>query len=186
MTIDILGLIFQKNGYPKNFIDRCFNLFLSKSLYPSEKVSAVESAVHQRGTYCCKLQVSFKSQNKLCNNFNFKDPVPQILALGLVYKFQHRLCNKSYYGEDTRHLAVRSGEHIVISFLTSKRVQPRNDSVACHQLLNCNYSSTFEDFSVLCYENKKYLLELKESLRIKKDKPSLNRNIRWVFFIYLN
>ena len=23
---------------------------------------------------CCKLQVIFKSQNKLCNNFHFKDP----------------------------------------------------------------------------------------------------------------
>ena len=29
---------------------------------------------------CCKLQVIFKSQNKLCNNFWFKDSVPQILT----------------------------------------------------------------------------------------------------------
>ena len=29
-----------------------------------------------------------KSQNKLCNNFRFKDPVSQILTSGVVYKFQ--------------------------------------------------------------------------------------------------
>ena len=39
----------------------------------------------------CKLQVIFKSHNKLCNNFGFKDSVPQILRSGVVYKFQ--LCN---------------------------------------------------------------------------------------------
>ena len=63
-----------------------------------------------------------------------------------------------------RHPAVRSGEHIGISPLTSKRVQPRKDSAVRHHLLNCNYSPTSEDFIVLCHENKKYLLELKKSL----------------------
>ena len=47
----------------------------------------------------------------------------------------------------------------------------------CHHLLNCSYSATFEDFSVLCHENKKYLLELKESL-FYIEKSSMNWNIR--------
>ena len=36
----------------------------------------------------------------------------------------------------------------------------------------------FENFSVLTKENKKFLLKLKESLLIMRDKPYLNRNIR--------
>ena len=112
---------------------------------------------------CCKLQVIFKSQNKLCNNFRFKDPITQILTSGVIYKFQCELCNEYYYGKYVRHLAVRSGEDIGISPLTNKRVQPRKDSAVCHHLLNWNYSPTFEDFSVLCNENKKYLLELKKA-----------------------
>ena len=127
---------------------------------------------------CCKLRINFKSQNKLCNNFRFKDPVPQILTSGVVYKFHCGLCNESYYGECVRHLAVRSGEHIGISPLTNKRVQPRTDSAVYHHLLNCNYSHTLEDFSVLYHENKKYLLELKKSLLIIKDRPSMNQNVR--------
>ena len=69
-------------------------------------------------------------------------------------------------------LTIRIGEHIGISpLITNKRVPHRKDSVACHNLLNCNYSSTFEDFSVLHHEDKKYKLQLKESLFIMKGRP---------------
>ena len=151
-----------------NFSDRCFKLFLNRIHILKEKVPTVQKKplrldLPYLGTIslktrtklqksikrvlnCCKLQVIFKSQNKLYNNFCFKDAVPQILTSGVVYNFQCRLCNESYYGECVRHLAVRNGEHIGIS-------QPRKDSVVCHHLLNCNYSPTFEDFSVLCHEN---------------------------------
>ena len=95
----------------------------------------------------------------------------------MVYKFQCGLCNESYYGECVRHLAVRSGEHIGISILNNKSVQPRKDSAVCHYLLNCNYSPTFEDFSVLCHENKKYLLEMKKNLLIMRDRPLMNQTV---------
>ena len=135
---------------------------------------------------CCKLQVIFKSQNKLSNNFRFKYPVPQMLTSGVVYKFQCGLCNESYYRECVRHLAVSSGEHIAISPLTNKRIQPRKDSAVYH---HCYYSLAFEDFSILCHENKKYLSELKENLLMMRDRPSMNWNLRstplylfeWVF-----
>ena len=108
----------------------------------------------------CKLQVIFKSHKKL--------------------KFQCGLCNESYYGECVRHLAVRSGEHIGISPWTNKRVQLRKDRAFYHHLLNCNYLPTFKNFSVLCPEKEKYLLELKENLLIIRDRPWMNRNIRFV------
>ena len=58
---------------------------------------------------CCKLQVIFKSQNKLCNNFRFKGPVLQTLTSGVVYNFQCGLGNEYYNEECVRHLVVRSG-----------------------------------------------------------------------------
>ena len=66
----------------------------------------------------------------------------------MVCKFQCRLCKEPYYGECVRHLAVRLGEDTAVSPLTNKKVQPRKDSAACHDLLNCNYSPSFEDPSV--------------------------------------
>ena len=134
----LLREIFKKNGYPENFIDRYFKLFLDKIHILKEKVPTVEKeplrlvhpylgniSLHTRTKLqksikgvlnCCKLQVIFKSQNKLCNNFHFKDPVPQILTSGVVYKFQCGLFNQSYYGECVRHLAQILTSGVVYKF----------------------------------------------------------------------
>ena len=74
---------------------------------------------------CCKLQILFKSQNKLAKAFRFKDRIPKELTSGVVYKFQCGLCNESYYGECVRHLNVRIGEHIGISPLAKKKSKPK-------------------------------------------------------------
>ena len=76
-----------------------------------------------------------------------------------------------------RHLNVRIEEHIGILTLTKKKFKPKGSAVSDHMLL-CNHSPSFENFSVLTKENKKFLLELKEILLMMRDKPSLNRNIR--------
>ena len=191
--------IFQKNGYPDNFIDRYFKQFLIRIHILKEKVPTVERKPLRlvlpyleticlqtrikllksikRVLNCCKVKVISKSQSKLCNNFRFKDPVTQILTSVMVDKFHCGSCNEYYYGECMTHLALRSGEHIGNSPSTNKRVHPRQASVVCHHLLNCNYSPTFQDFSALCHGNKKYLLELKESFLIMRDRSSMNRNV---------
>ena len=102
---------------------------------------------------CCKLQIVFKSQNKLAKAFRFKDRIPKELTSGVIYKFQCGLCNESYYGECIRHLNVRIGEHIGISLLTKKKVKPKGRAVSNHLLL-CIHSPSFENFSVLTNENK--------------------------------
>ena len=42
--------------------------------------------------------------------------------------------------------------------------------------LNCDHTVAWEDFSIIGRESNHYLLETKESLFIKRDNPSLNRN----------
>ena len=71
-----------------------------------------------------------------------------------------------------------------MSPFTGKKVKPSNNSAvfdhnsaACDHLLHCNSLPSFDNFSVLAHKNKKHLLEIKESLRIMRDKPLLNRNI---------
>ena len=125
---------------------------------------------------CCKLEIVFKSPTRISNSFCYKDSIPKDLICGVVYKFQCGLCNESYYVESIRHLDIRSGEHIGVSTLNRKNVKP-NNSVICDHLLHCNFLPSFGNFSVLARETKKYLLEIKESLLIMRDKPSLNRNI---------
>ena len=173
--------VFKNNGYPENFINNCFKVFLDDKYRIQEKVITVpkktlflvlpylgplslQTRTKLRKSLkgilnCCRLQIVFKSQNKLTKAFRFKDRIPKELTSGVVYKFQCGLCNESYYGECVRHLNVRIGEHV-------------------GSILLCNHSLFVENFSVLTKENKKFLLELKESLLIMRDKPFLNRNIR--------
>ena len=73
------------------------------------------------------------------------------------------------------HLNVRIGEYIGVLPFTKKQIKPKSSSVADH-LLFCNHSVS-HDFGILTCDNKKFLQELKESLLITRNKPSLNRNI---------
>ena len=95
---------------------------------------------------CCKLQIVFKSQNKLAKAFRFKEYISKELT-GNVDKSQCGLCNESYYGECVGHLNVRTGEHIGISPLTEKKVKSKGGDVN-DPLLLCNQSPSFENFSV--------------------------------------
>ena len=73
---------------------------------------------------------------------------------------------------------MKIGEHIGISPLTKKPVKLKDNLVADH-LLFCNHSASYDDFSILTRENKKFLLEMKEGLLKTRYKPFLNRNITW-------
>ena len=125
----------------------------------------------------CKLEIAFKCQTKLSNCFPFKERISKDLIYGNVYKCQCHICNKSHCGVSIRHLDIRYGKHIGVSPLTKKKFKPVNNSAAHDHLLYCIYLSSFDNFSIFARENKKFLLEIKESLLIMIDKPLLNRRV---------
>ena len=196
--------VFTSNSYPENFIKNYFKTFLDNKLRIQENMITVPKkllflmlpylgpiSLQTRTKFrkslksilnCYKWQILFKSQNKLVNAFCFKDRIRKELTSAVVYKFQCGLCNGSYYGEYIRHLNVRSGEHIRISLLTKKKVKPKGGAL-CTPLLHYNHSPSFESFSVLTKENQKFLLELKEILKIIRDKPSSNKKITAALYL---
>ena len=125
----------------------------------------------------CKLQIVFKSQRKLSNVFRLKDRVTSNLVSGVVNKYTCGRCDSTYYGETDRHVKVRSREHIGITPLTFKKTKPSKESAIRDHLLNCNNILSFEEFTNLANGNNKFVLEIKESLLIKRDRPVLNKNI---------
>ena len=110
-------------------------------------------------------------------NINFKDCLPVNLVSGVVYKYMCDRCNSTYYGETDRHVKVRPGEHNGISPLTFKKTKPSKESAIRNHLLNCKSILYFEEFTILANGNNKFVLEIKESLLIKLDRPILNKNI---------
>ena len=124
-----------------------------------------------------ELEIVFKCQTRYFNSSCYKESTPNGIISGAVYKFQYGLSNESYYSESIRHLDVTSGGHIGVSPLTGKNVKPSNNSAFCDHLLHCKLLLSFDNFSVLAHENRKYFLKIKENLLIMRGKPSLNRNI---------
>ena len=97
---------------------------------------------------------------------------------GVVYKYTCGRCNSTYYKETDRHLKVRSGEHIGISpKVIFKKTKPSKESAIRDHLLNCNSIPSFEEFVILTNGNNKFDLEIKESLLIKRDRPTSKKNI---------
>ena len=100
-----------------------------------------------------------------------------MLLSGLAYRHKCGGCNGTYYGKTNCHLKVRICERLDTSHLLGKKVKiDKNKLTAIEEhLLCCNYSPSFEDFSILTKENNNLKLKIMESLLIALDKPILNR-----------
>ena len=133
--------------------------------------------VLKRTLSCSKIQIVFKNQINLLNIFHSKDHLSYDLASCVVYKFQCGRCNASCYGETDRHLKIRLGEDISIFPLTFEKVRLSAESLLRDHHLFCNHDPSFDDFTILAQGTSKFLLEIKKSLLIKRDKPILNKNI---------
>ena len=125
----------------------------------------------------CYLKIAFTSPVRVKSFFTFKDKLPKMLLSGLVYSYKCGACNASYYGTTKHHFKVRICEHLDISHLTGKKVKIDNNKLMAIQehLLCCNYSPSFEDFSILTRESNDFKLKIMESLLIARDKPILNK-----------
>ena len=76
----------------------------------------------------------------------------------------YTFCNR-----DSLLQKIRSGEDIGISHLTFKKTKPK-ESATCDHLLDCGNVPSFQEFTILTNRNNKFVLEIKESLLIRRDR----------------
>ena len=100
-----------------------------------------------------------------------------MLLSGIVYQCKCGGCNAIYYGKTKCHFKVRIYEYLGILHLTEKKVKIDNNKVTAIQehVLCCNYSPSFEDFSILTRESNDSKLKIMERLLIARYKPILNK-----------
>ena len=200
--IEKLKSIFKQNAYPSNFVDKCILRFFNKTCgkrLPIHTAAKREvklilpflgstswrvkneliRTIHNLLPYC-KLNIVFKTSNRLSSYFPFKDKLPVTLDSGVIYRFRCACCNACYIGCTRRYWLKRLEEHTHISALTGKALSglqvfpPLN-----HAKYGGCYSSTSisrDNFEILGRESNNYLLQIKESLFIYKYKPGLNGN----------
>ena len=120
--IEFLKSIWQKNSFPLFFIDNCIKKFLDQ-LFISRDPSNDKSKKTE--LFIClqflgksslkmkkqlieifrtcekdfKLNVLFKSSNRLRNSFRFKDLIPKYMNSKVIYKYNCNICNDVYIGK---------------------------------------------------------------------------------------
>ena len=199
IEIEKLKEILLSNRCSNKFIDRCISKFMNKLCIkkppmltvPKKQLylvlpfmgkmsalvkSGLARSLHKRLPFC-KVRVVFKTSNRLRNYFSFKDVVPEPLRSCQIYNFTCGSCNASYTGKTFRHMKVRVSEHQGVSPRTGKHLKGTLSTSMRDHMLDCNHIVAWGDFKVLGGESNHWFLEIKESLFIKRDRPSLNKNI---------
>ena len=198
--VQFLREIFCKNHYPSHFVDQCIKVFLTKKMKPEikasvekqkliislpflgkysndlkRKISALASK-HLKPNF--KVEVIWNSRRRLCNFFSFKDRLPMHLRSNILYRFTCNGCNSIYLGKTKRHFLVRAYEHLGLSIRTGNGLtynpnNTNNTSVLehLHQSHECNGS--LDCFEIIGGAKNDFFLRIKESLLIKKIKPTL-------------
>ena len=104
--LELINLMdaFKSNSYAENFLNNFLKMFLDNKHKTEEKVITrpnkplflvlpdlgplpLQTNTKPRKSFqaifnCCKLQIVFKSQNKLVNKFRFKNRIPKQLTSG--------------------------------------------------------------------------------------------------------
>ena len=127
-----------------------------------------------------KLKIIFKSSKRLSSCFTFKDKIPECLMSGVIYQYKCAKCNLSYIGSTKRYWEKRLEEHLHISALTGKRLNGMQMFAPMQHVRShtCGIGSmSREEFSIIGREKNPYILQVKESILISKNRPKLNNNI---------
>ena len=198
--VKFLSETFRKNQYPQFFIDRCIKLFLDRKMnsdtdaevekekliislpfvgkYSNDlkkKLKAL-SSTHLQSKF--KISVVWSSGRKLCSFFAFKDKLPVHLRSKILYRFTCDGCNSIYLGKTKRHFLIRAYEHLGLSYKTGKKYtynssNSNNTAVLNHTNQSDQCCGTLDSFEIIGGDKNDYFLRIKESLLIKKVRPSL-------------
>ena len=124
-----------------------------------------------------KLNVIFRSTNRLKSNFCFKDVIPRDLKSLVIYKFKCSICNDTHYlGKTKRHFLTRVYEHLGLSPYTNKsyKYNCKTATAIRRHCKECSHICSIDDFKIINSASNDFHLRIKESLLINKFKPSLN------------
>ena len=202
--VEKLKKIFKNNGYPMKFVDRCIFKFFNKiyekrtpvQTVPKKEVTIVLpflgtssynvkkqlTETYRKLLPFCKLRIVFKTSCRMSSFFSFKDKFPKSLLSGIIYKYTCANCNVSYIGCTIRYWEKRLEEHTHISALTGKPLSGCQVFAPLQHVktARCNPSGprvSRDEFEIIGHEKNRYLLQVKESVLIKRYNPELNGTI---------
>ena len=196
-----LKRILRKNRYPEGFVDKVIYSFLNNKFTPSTPIHTVpRKKIRMMLPYLgstsftirkklkqlfrmipsYSVEIVFQTTYRMGNMFRFKDSMPHSLLTDFVYHFKCRSCAASYIGRCYRHKLVRFCEHAGLSPRTGARLKPtlvNASAVKTHMVTNQHLVDPEVDFKILSRGGTRVILDIKESIMIRRLKPNLNDNI---------
>ena len=121
--INHLKSVQQKNSFPLFFIDNCIQNFFNKLLikraqnstttqkkeiiipleYSGKNILKQHPNIFRSCHNDIKINTVFKTLNRLCNAFRFKDQLPKCIGSKVLYKHKCDICSHVYIGKSKRH-----------------------------------------------------------------------------------
>ena len=198
--VKFLSDTFCKNQYPQHFFDRCVKIFLDRKLNPDTKTKIEKekliislpfigrysndlkkklkalSSTYLQSKF--EINVVWSSSRKLRSFFTFKERLPVHLRSNILYRFTCDGCNSIYIGKSKRHFLVRAFEHLGKSIRTGKELTynpsyTNNTAVLNHLNQRNGCGGTLDSFDIVGGARNDFFLKIKETLLIKKVKPTL-------------
>ena len=197
--VQFLRNLFRKNLFPEFVIDKCIKHFLNRKCQSKVKQTVEKKKVIISlpflGKYsndikrklsslsskylksCVQVQVIWNSTSKVRNFFVFKDRLPMHLRSKVLYRYTCDGCNSIYIGKTVRHFLVRAYEHLGVSIKTGKEFtyNPKNsnNTSILNHLHQKDCRGALSNFNLIGGATNDFFLRIKESLLIKKFKPTL-------------
>ena len=194
--VAVLKSILRRNAYPRGLVDELTRKFFDRFnstrtpivtvpkqdlvvVLPylgsvSNKIKHGLKSLAKKYLTCSNIVVIFKSRSRLSSVLNFKDKLPAYLLSGVVYKFTCSSCNATYVGKTKRHVRHRFAEHAGRSPLSGKLVKGQQSTTVRDHMLVCDTLVCDDNFEIVCRDSNNMDLKIKESLFIKKERPTLN------------
>ena len=192
-----LKSVLRQNGYPTRFLDKIISKFLDKSFKKRFTITTVPKKTLRLvllylGTQSLslkkklnklfkeqlpsgKLEIVFRTAQRMSSSFRFKDVIPRSLLSGVIYEYKCPRCNSRYIGSTYRYWEKRLEEHLHMSALTGKLLKAlQSFAPMLHAKGKCCINNSSNDFRIIGKEKDRHLIGLKESIFINYFKPSLN------------
>ena len=150
--------------------------FMGKYSNDLKKKLKALASTHLQSNF--RISVVWSSGRMIRSFFPFKERLPMHLRSKILYRFKCDGCNSIYIGKSKRHFLVRAFEHLGKSIKTGKAFTynsscSNNTAVLNHLNQSHGCSATLESFDIIGSARNDFFLKIKESLLIKKVKPTL-------------
>ena len=115
-----------------------------------------------------KLEMVFRTTQRMPSCFRFKDAIPRSLLSGIIYEYKCPRCISRYIGSTYRYW------HLHISSITGKPLKGLQSFAPLHHAKGKCCINSSDDFCIIGKEKDRHLIRFNESIFINHCKPSLN------------